>query len=133
MMKQRKEIFDINLIESIKVDPESSELTMNKVHGENWSVFVSDNSMLTKLKRLMKGCEPGYVRCFEGSRDCDGRVTGYFFEINERCIGFKSGKKKAKVNRKPPSEEEKAAKREAFIERTRKAREAKKLAQSNKN
>lgn len=81
----------------------------------------------------MKISEPGYVRCFEGSRDCDGRITGYFFELNEKCVGFKSGKKRAKVIRKPLSETEKAIRREAFVERTRKAREAKKLAQSNKN
>ena len=128
-----KEIFDIDMIESIFTDSDSREITMNKLHGENWSIFVSDNTMLTKLKKLMKNSEDGYVRCFEGSRNLDGKITGYFFEVNEKCIGFKTGKKKVKVNRKPKSEEEKIAKREAFIERTRKAREAKKLALGNKN
>ena len=129
----RKEIFDVNMIESIFTDSDSREITMNKVHGENWSVFVSDNVMLTKLKRLMKSCESGYVRCFEGSRNMNGKITGYFFEINEKCVNFKSGKKKMSSIYMLLSEEEKAAKRKAFIERTRKAREAKKLAKSNKN
>ena len=61
-----------------------------------WSVYVSDNSMLTKIKRAMK--QPGgeRIKCWEAGR-VDGFPTGYFFEMPADCISIRARKKTRKI------------------------------------
>lgn len=123
-MIERKYIANVDEITSVKCDADSKEITLNKSIGENWSVYVSDNTMLTKLKRLMKTAPEGYVKCWSAGKTVDGFVSGYFFELNPKCIAFRSGKKKERNIKL--TEEQKAERKAKFIERTRKAREEKK-------
>lgn len=82
-----------------------------------WSVYVSDNSMLTKIKRAMK--QPGgeRIKCWEAGR-VDGFPTGYFFEMPAECISIRARKK----TRKNPLTDEQ---RKAIGERFRAGRLAK--------
>lgn len=122
---ERNYITDVNKITSIRCDADSKEINLNKAPGQNWSVYVSDNTMLTKLKRLMKTAPEGYVKCWPAGKTSDGFASGYFFELNEKCISFKSGNRKPR-EKKVLTEEQKAERKAKFIERTRKAREEKK-------
>ena len=75
---------------------EVKEISIVKTAMDNvWSVYVSDNKMLTKLKRVMK--QPGgeRIKCWEAGR-CDGYPTGYFFELPVECLAFKARKKTRK-------------------------------------
>ena len=121
---ERVYITDTNKIERVvSTSIEEQEIVISKSRDINYySVFISDNTMLTKFKRLMNSAPDGYVKCWEGSRNSEGQMTGYFFEINPRCIAFRAGRKRTRTL----TEEQKAAYKTRFVERTRKAREAKK-------
>ena len=71
----------------------------------NYEVFCSDPTVITKLKKVL-ATSPGQVQCWEGSRDEDGNLTGYFFSMPKRFINFK---KAIGTRSKNMSEEEKAA------------------------
>ena len=129
-MLEKKYITNVDEITSIRCDADSREITLNKGFGENWSVYVSDNTMLTKLKRLMKTAPEGYVKCWASGKTPDGFASGYFFELNPKCVTFRSGKKKERNIKL--TEEQKAERKAKFVERTRKAREAKKKLKESK-
>ena len=119
-------ITNINSFETIySTSFEEQEITISKTRDQSmYTIFVSDNTMLTKLKRIMATAPDGYVKCWEGSRASNGKITGYFFELNARCLSFRAG---AKRNRNLAlTEEQKAERKARFIENTRKARENKK-------
>lgn len=82
------------------------------------SIYTSDNAMVNKLKKQwLKNPE---WKCWEGSRDSDGAITGYFFETPKKAICIRTGLGKQL------SDEAK----EAFKERARKYREGKKNEQN---
>lgn len=122
-MIERKYITDVEKIKSIRCDADSKEIHLNKSPNGNWSVYVSDNAMLTKLKRLMKRAPEDYVKCWSAGTTPEGFPCGYFFELNEKCVAFRSGNNA----KRHLTEEQKADRRARFIERTKKAREEKKL------
>ena len=77
---------------------EEREISLVKTAVDDvWSVYVSDNSMLTKIKRVMK--QPGgeRIKCWEAGR-VDGFPTGYFFELPVECISIRAKKKSFKRN-----------------------------------
>lgn len=115
----KKYITNPDKIKAIRTDADSREITMTKGHDENWIVYVSDNTMLTKLKRLMSSAPEGFVKCWAADKNPEGYPSGYFFELHPKCISFRSGKSKKSKELTP---EEKAKKRAAFVERTQKAR-----------
>lgn len=123
-MRERIYITDPDKLERVVAkNLEEQEISICKCRDESmYSVFISDNKMLTKFKRLMNTAPDDYIKCWEGSRNSRGELTGYFFEINPRCISFRAGKSKSRNL----TAEQKAQKRATFIESTRKARENKK-------
>ena len=75
---------------------EEREISLVKTAVDDcWSVYVSDNSMLTKIKRAMK--QPGgeRIKCWEAGRS-EGYPTGYFFEMPAECISIRARKKTRK-------------------------------------
>lgn len=122
---EKNYITNINEIKSIRCDADSKEISLTKSPGECWKVYVSDNTMLTKLKNLMKRAPEGSVRCWSAGATPDGFASGYFFELDPKCVAFRVGanRKKRKLEL---TDEQKAERRAKFIERTRKAREEKK-------
>ena len=90
---------------------EEREISLVKTVVDNvWSVYVSDNSMVTKIKRVMK--QPGgeRIKCWEAGR-VDGSPTGYFFELPAECISIRARKK---VRTREFTEEERKAIGERF-------------------
>lgn len=127
-MVEKKFITEIDEIKSIRIDSDSREINLNKCPGEPWHVYVSDNTMLTKLKKLMKRAPEGSVKCWVAGTNTAGIPTGYFFELDAKCIAFRAPKSKSK---KIISDAEREAKRKAFVERTKRSRLEKKLKSDN--
>lgn len=85
---------------------EEREISLVKTAVDDcWSVYISDNSMLTKIKRIMK--QPGgeRIKCWEAGRS-EGYATGYFFEMPEDCISIRARKK---TRRNPLTDEQRKA------------------------
>lgn len=77
---------------------EEKEISIVKTAlDDTWSVYISDNAMLTKMKRAMKQPGGDRIKCWEAGR-CDGYVTGYFFELPAECINIRAKKKSFKRN-----------------------------------
>ena len=124
-MKERKYITNVKDFKKVVCDIEEQEITITRYRDDPvYQVFISDNTMLTKIKRVMKAAPEGYIKAWEGSKDLEGNVTGYFFEINDRCIAFKPG------NKKVFSAETRAKRSVGFRERMAKSREARKANKS---
>ena len=69
------------------------------------TIWSSDNAFITKILRVAKKYPEGW-KCFEGSKDSKGNITGYFFECPKRSICIRSGKKIVKSNLAGGVEEE---------------------------
>ena len=110
-MQERVYITDVNKIESIRCDAESREISLIKGYGENWSVYVSDNTMLTKLKRLMMRAPEGSVKCWVAGKNSNGQPTGYFFELAPKCVAFTLGTKTRNIELTAAQKAERKAKR----------------------
>lgn len=107
-MKERKYL-SVDEIESIRGSCSADEREICLTKSDNdlvWSVFVSDNKMLTKLKKIMKSEKATNIKCWESGRDSDGYVMGYFFELPVDCIHFRAGKG---TRKKSLTEEERKA------------------------
>lgn len=87
----------IDEIESIVCDRESQE-TCIIIPRDSDIAFIgtSDPTMLTKIKKLMEKNSEDW-KCYEGSRDRDGNMTGYSFEVPKKFVTFKSKTKTKRV------------------------------------
>lgn len=92
------------------------EISLAAYRGENYyDVWITDNLMLGKLKRLMRKA-PDLCALKKVEWHTDGTVAGYKFRVDKRCVRFQA----------PPlapralTEEEKERKRELL--RTYRAR-----------
>lgn len=112
-----KRIYNINNLESISnLCPEERETTINVLGTEQtMSIYTSDNSMLTKLKKIWAS-NPDNIECYEMGR-CGNKVTGYCFKMNKKHLSIRNAS-----NRKM-SEEAKAA----FSEKVKRMHAEKKL------
>lgn len=74
----------------VKCSMEEAETTINIVRGDSTvRIYTSDNTMITKLRKVIAKSSAGWT-CFEGSRDSNGNLTGYFFECPKKCISLRS-------------------------------------------
>lgn len=88
---ERKEV-KLENIEAVKCDVREQETTVVIERGSNLvKVFSSDNTMITKIKRAISRDKSGNWKCYEGSRNRDGYLTGYFFECPKKCVTFRGG------------------------------------------
>ena len=71
----------VDQIEAVRCSIDEAETTfIIERNSDIVKVWSSDNTYITKLKRCMKQ-NPDEFKCFEGSRDQDNFMTGYFFEF----------------------------------------------------
>lgn len=77
------------------------------------NIWSSDNTMITKLRKCVAE-SPDVWKCWEGSRDPDGNLTGYFFSAPRDMLTFRT----KKVTREFTDEQ-----REAAAERLKRVRE----------
>lgn len=77
----RKQI-TFDQIEKIKV-VDCAETTINFYKSDIVaSIWTSDSSVINKITK----CDPNECKVFEGSRDSEGNITGYFIEIPKNLI-----------------------------------------------
>ena len=88
---ERKYIKSSKDLESItNVCADEKETTINILGNfQTAEIYTSDNSILTKLKKILDA-NPDTVKCWEAGR-FEGKVTGYFFEMDKKHISFRSG------------------------------------------
>lgn len=116
-MEDRKYV-DLDKIGSVVCSIEEAETTINLERVSKLvSIYTSDNTMITKIKRVLKKNPEGW-KCWEASRDRDGNLTGYFFEAPKKVIGIK-----ALSQRKEMSDEARRAVGERFKAMRAKRRE----------
>lgn len=89
---------------SCKLDERETTINISKV-SPVVTIWSSDNTFITKILRSAKKYPEGW-KCFEGSRDSEGNITGYFFECPKRSICIRSGKKKVRSSFAEDTEEE---------------------------
>lgn len=96
-------------IESIHCPTEFQETTIEFLRNENvMHIFTSDNTSLTKFKKLIQKNPDEWV-CWEGSRDENGFITGYFLEGPKKYLTLR-------VKTKEISDENKEAARKRLKE-----------------
>lgn len=91
------QIYSPKEIKPCKCDVEEQEITIVKARkDERFSIFVSDNIYITKLKRTW---ENGAIdwNVFQ-VKDSSNTILGYIFDVPTKSISFRAGKPKNKSN-----------------------------------
>lgn len=84
-----KKFVTVDQIETIVCPIDEQEFTVCGYRKDStFEVFCSDQVMLTKLKKSL-ATSPDEVKCWEGSRDSEGNMTGYFFSMPKKFIALK--------------------------------------------
>ena len=74
---------------------EDQETTINISRGEDKAtIWTNDNTIINKLSKMLEK-NPNSWKCYVMG-DIDNH-TGYFFEVNKKCISFREGKERVKV------------------------------------
>ena len=80
----------VDQIEAVRCSIDEAETTfIIERNSDIVKVWSSDNTYITKLKRCMRQ-NPDEFKCFEGSRDQDNYMTGYFFEFPKKRVSIRS-------------------------------------------
>ena len=104
-------------LEVVRRPTEEQEFTLDAYRNDAViSVYISDNTMLTKFKKLMKAAPENY-KLKSIQWDTKGNPTGYFFEMRADLLRFGTGK-----TTRVYTEEEKRAAAERLKEYRNKAR-----------
>lgn len=99
-----KQLLKSNQIEAIYTTcTEERETTFTVLsNDQKMDIYTSDNTMLTKLKRVLEN-NPNTVECWEAGRNEDNKVTGYFFRMDKKHLSIRN------VAGREVSEEQRAA------------------------
>ena len=92
----QKAPYKINSPEDItpcRIDTDEQEITITLSRGDKKaSIYVSDNTWLTKIKRQWANNLEGW-ECY-AIKNKNGEATGYFFEVSKKAITIRNGKGK---------------------------------------
>ena len=106
-----KKYITIDELETIHCERECQETAINFCRDDDRMIIsVSDNTMMTKLIRVMRK-NPEAFTIWEAGRDHNGYVGGYNIECSKNLLSLKSGKKK----KREMTEEQRKAVRERFV------------------
>lgn len=84
-----KKFVTVDQIETVVCPIDEQEFTVCAYRKDsNFEIFCSDQVMLTRLKKSL-ATSPDEVKCWEGSRDDDGNMTGYFFSMPKKFLNLK--------------------------------------------
>lgn len=98
-------------IEMVDCPVDEQETTVTFMRTDDMiSVYSSDNTMITKLKKTLSGNSDD-VKCWESNKTSDGRVSGYFFEMPKKYFTIK---KSANSSSRQVTEEQREAARARF-------------------
>lgn len=70
------------------VDEQETTIQVSRDEGV-LNIWSSDNTMITKLRKCVAE-GPDTWKCWEGSRDSDGNVTGYFFSAPRKVLTLRA-------------------------------------------
>ena len=90
------------------------------------SIYVSDNTWITKIKKLWEQNLTGW-ECY-ATKSKDGKITGYFFEAPKKAFSLRTGKDK-----KIDFSEETIERRKKHAQHLQELRKAKRAAQNKNN
>lgn len=109
------------------VDVDEQEININLGKQDTkLSIYVSDNTWITKIKKLWERNLTGW-ECY-AVKNRDGKITGYFFETSRKALGLRTGKGK-----KVDFSEETIERRKKHAQHLQELRKAKRAAQNNNN
>lgn len=74
-------------------DEQETIITISKTEPDIVSIWSCDNDWIKIFKDLMKN-NPNSWKCFSGSKNKQGRYSGYFFECKKEALEFKNTEKK---------------------------------------
>lgn len=93
MISKKYQVFSPSEIVACKTSICEQEVTFSSYRGDNTiEVYASDNTWVTKLKRAWAKNVDNW-KCF-ATKDKEGNVVGYFFEMPKNALSVKSGIKK---------------------------------------
>lgn len=107
------------------VDEQEININLGK-RDTKLSIYVSDNTWITKIKKLWERNLTGW-ECY-ATKNRDGKITGYFFETSRKALGLRTGKGK-----KVDFSEEIIEKRKKHAQHLQELRKAKRAAQNKNN
>lgn len=88
-----KNYITVEEIENTNSVQEEQEFTIIGARtSDELTIYASDNTFITKMKHCMKA-NPEHFKCWEAGRDCDGKVTGYFFTCPKKYLTIRLGVK----------------------------------------
>lgn len=90
MVKKRPEEYSPDELEPVVCDMDEQETSIVRGRQDDkWSLWVCDNTMLTKVKKVMKKSPKDY-KLVSVQWDKDGNPTGYEFEVSKNCISLRT-------------------------------------------
>ena len=90
MISKKYQVFSPSEIVACKTSTCEQEVTFSSYRGDNTiEVYASDNTWITKLKRAWAKNVDNW-KCF-ATKDKEGNVVGYFFEMPKNALSVKSG------------------------------------------
>ena len=90
MISKKYQVFNPSEIVACKTSTCEQEVTFSSYRGDNTiEVYASDNTWITKLKRAWAKNVDNW-KCF-ATKDKEGNVVGYFFEMPKNALSVKSG------------------------------------------
>ena len=90
MISKKYQVFSPSEIVACKTSTCEQEVTFSSYRGDNTiEVYASDNTWITKLKRAWARNVDNW-KCF-ATKDKEGNVVGYFFEMPKNALSVKSG------------------------------------------
>ena len=90
MISKKYQVFTPSEIVACKTSTCEQEVTFSSYRGDNTiEVYASDNTWITKLKRAWAKNVDNW-KCF-ATKDKEGNVVGYFFEMPKNALSVKSG------------------------------------------
>ena len=91
-------------LQTCKVDADEQEITITLGRRDkNISIFVSDNTWITKIKKRWNENLDGW-ECY-GVKDKDGDFVGYFFEVSKKALCIRNGKGREETELDPETME----------------------------
>lgn len=103
-----KNFISVEEIETIRVPLDEAETHISWMRGDSYiSIFTSDNTTLTKLRKCMAK-NPKDWKCTESGRDKSGNVLGYTFIAPRKAVRLGGGSERSEEQRAAASERMKA-------------------------
>lgn len=86
---QEKKYLSADQITAVSCPIEEQETTIQiSRDGTKARIWSSDNTAITRFKKCLKNSSEWV--CWEGSKNKNGNITGYFFECPKKFISYRS-------------------------------------------